>query len=213
MTIFLYAILFVIGTLIGSFCTLAVYRIPLKKNITHERSFCPNCNHKLNFLDLIPVFSYIFLRGKCRYCGKKIRKRYLILELLAGIITVLYALSFNFKLPMIEINNLVIFFLGIIYITSLTIIAGIDKEKKQVQKSVFLFNVIVTIVYIIYLFVVGQTNINRYAIYLFFMFSLACLLIYDIKAEKKRKKPFGFYISVIGIILIITQNAIINYFM
>ena len=53
-----YIAIFCIGTLFGSFFTLAVYRIPLKRDITHERSFCPNCNHKLNFLDTINFFKY-----------------------------------------------------------------------------------------------------------------------------------------------------------
>jgi len=167
MTIFLYFILFIIGTLIGSFCTLAVYRIPLKKDITHERSFCPNCNHKLAFLDLIPILSYVFLRGKCRYCGQKIRIRYLILEVLAGVAAVLFGLSFNFKFPIIELDKWIYFFFGILYITGLTIIAGIDKERKKIQMSVLVFCILVALTYIIYLFVVGQANINRYAIYLF----------------------------------------------
>ena len=51
MNTILYALIFIIGTLFGSFFTLAVYRIPLGKDITHERSFCPNCNHRLEFLD------------------------------------------------------------------------------------------------------------------------------------------------------------------
>ena len=72
----LYFLIFAMGTVFGSFSTLAIYRIPLKKNITTERSFCPNCNHKLAFFDLIPVLSYIFLGGKCRYCGKKIKPTY-----------------------------------------------------------------------------------------------------------------------------------------
>ena len=73
-------IVFIMGAFLGSFCTLAVYRIPLKQDITHERSYCPNCKHKLGFFDLFPIFSYIFLGGKCRYCKEKIRPRYLIIE-------------------------------------------------------------------------------------------------------------------------------------
>ena len=46
-----YSLIFIIGTLFGSFATLAVYRLPLKKDIVKERSFCPNCGHKLGFLD------------------------------------------------------------------------------------------------------------------------------------------------------------------
>ena len=72
------------------FFTLAVYRIPLRQDITHTRSYCPNCNHKLSFWDMIPIFSYIFLGGKCRYCKKEIRIRYLLLEVLSGVVFVLF---------------------------------------------------------------------------------------------------------------------------
>ena len=210
MTIFLYAILFAIGSLIGSFCTLAVYRLPLGKDITHERSFCPNCNHKLNFLDLIPILSYVFLRGKCRYCGKKIRPRYLILEILAGLIAVLLGVSFDIK-P-IEISKLILLLFSIVYVTGLVIIAGIDKEKKQIQKSVLIFNWVVTATYMIYLFIVEDANINRYAIYLFFMFALTIVRILDLKQE--RHWAAGLYICVINIIAIIIHNYILfHYFL
>ena len=69
----IYGLIFIIGTLFGSFFTLAVYRIPLGLDITHEHSFCPKCNAKLKFIDLIPILSYISARGKCRYCKEKIR--------------------------------------------------------------------------------------------------------------------------------------------
>ncbi len=79
-------LIFIMGTVFGSFFTLAVYRIPLGIDITHKRSFCPKCNHRLEFIDLIPIFSYIFLKGKCRYCGEKVRIRYLLLEVLSGLV-------------------------------------------------------------------------------------------------------------------------------
>ena len=65
-------IIFILGIYFGSFFTLATYRLPKGEDITHTHSYCPNCNHKLGILDLIPVFSYLFLRGKCRYCKNKI---------------------------------------------------------------------------------------------------------------------------------------------
>ena len=80
--IIFYIIVYIIGVLIGSFLTLAIYRIPKKENITHTRSYCPHCNHRLNFLDLIPIISYIILKGKCRYCNEKIGYRYIKIELL-----------------------------------------------------------------------------------------------------------------------------------
>ena len=98
MNTILYALIFIIGTLFGSFFTLAVYRIPLGKDIIHERSFCPNCNHKLGFFDLIPILSYIFLGGKCRYCKTKISAQYPVIEAVNGFGYVLIFImnGFNF---------------------------------------------------------------------------------------------------------------------
>ena len=78
MDILLYILIFIMGTVFGSFFSLAIYRIPKNQDITHKPSYCPNCHHKLGFLDLVPIFSYIFLLGKCRYCKEKIRPRYII---------------------------------------------------------------------------------------------------------------------------------------
>ena len=68
MSTILYIYIFLIGITFGSFFTLATYRIPKREDIIHTRSYCPKCKHKLSFWDMIPVFSYIFLKGKCRYC-------------------------------------------------------------------------------------------------------------------------------------------------
>ena len=81
------------GITFGSFYTLAVYRIPKGQDITHTHSYCPNCNHRLEFLDMIPIFSYIFLGGKCRYCKQKIKPRYLLFEVFSGLTFLLFALT------------------------------------------------------------------------------------------------------------------------
>ena len=59
----IYIIIFLIGAMFGSFFTLAVYRIPRREDITHTRSYCPKCNHKLGFFDMFPILSYIILYG------------------------------------------------------------------------------------------------------------------------------------------------------
>ena len=185
MNTILYALIFIIGTLFGSFFTLAVYRIPLGKDITHERSFCPNCNHKLGFFDLIPILSYIFLGGKCRYCKQKIRPRYLLLEIASGIIFVLFAVSLRLNLFITNINTWVYFVFGIFYLVSLVIIAGIDKEKIKVQKSVLLFGFIVQALYIIYLYIVEEKfNIYRYVIYLGIIVILVLIDIFILRSRK-----------------------------
>ena len=161
----IYFLIFIIGTLFGSFFTLAVYRIPIKQSIMYGRSYCPKCNHRLEFLDLIPILSYVFLRGKCRYCKEKIRPRYLALELLSGITFLLFALSLKINLYNLNINKLVYLCFGMLYLATLFIIAGIEKEKHYISKSVLVFGLILEIVYIIYLYIVG-VSIYKYVIYL-----------------------------------------------
>lgn len=89
---------FIIGTLFGSFFTLATYRIPRKQDIVFKRSYCPNCEHELGFFDLIPVLSYIFLGGKCKYCKQKISIRYPLFELSNGAVFVFMYKIFGFNL-------------------------------------------------------------------------------------------------------------------
>ena len=103
----LYIFIFAIGITFGSFYTLAVYRIPKTQDILHTHSYCPKCGHKLGFFDLIPLFSYIFLGAKCRYCGDKIRPRYFIIELLSGLFFMLLSFLMNFltKIVLLHIKH------------------------------------------------------------------------------------------------------------
>ncbi|NPV88901.1 prepilin peptidase [Coprothermobacteraceae bacterium] len=78
------ALLFVVGLIMGSFLNVVIYRLPRGENIVHPPSHCPNCGHRLVALDLVPVLSYVFLGGKCRYCGANISLRYPLVELLTG---------------------------------------------------------------------------------------------------------------------------------
>ena len=151
MEIFFYIIIFMIGITFGSFYTLAVYRIPKGQDITHTHSYCPNCNHKLNIFDLIPIFSYIFLGGKCRYCKQKIRPRYLILEALSGLffVAVAYLMGLSvYEFDKIKIIEYVFF---VLYFTFIVLMAGIDKEYRTINKPVLMYGVIVSIMYIVYL--------------------------------------------------------------
>lgn len=185
-----YIAIFCIGTLFGSFFTLAVYRIPLKRDITHERSFCPNCNHKLTFLDLIPIFSYICLGGKCRYCKQKIRPRYLLLEILSGVVFVLFAISIKLNVLDSSLSTIVYFVFGLLYLATLFIIAGIDKEKIKVEKSVLLFGYIVEALYIVYLYIVEKDpNIYRYVIYLAIIGILVVLDTMILRRKAKNSYP------------------------
>ena len=181
----IYFYIFLMGITFGSFFTLAVYRIPLGQDITHNRSYCPNCNHKLSNLDLIPLFSYIFLRGKCRYCKEKIRPRYFLLELFSGIVFILFALSIKMSIYTINISKIIYFIFGLLYIAGLFIISGIEKEKIQIQTSLLIYLIVIESFYIIYLYIVEKANIYRYVIQ---YIAIAILMIFNVIYYKKKLK-------------------------
>jgi len=84
--------IFIFGLIIGSFLNCVIWRIYKGESFLLGKSYCPHCRHDLNVLDLIPLLSYLFLRRKCRYCGKKISIQYPLVELAT-------ALSFVFVVP------------------------------------------------------------------------------------------------------------------
>ncbi len=88
-SIVFYIFVFIFGIIIGSFLNVCILRIPLKETIVTERSHCMKCGHNLAWYDLFPLFSYLFLGGKCRYCKAKISKQYPIIEFTNGVFAVL----------------------------------------------------------------------------------------------------------------------------
>lgn len=88
-TILLYIMIFLFGIVIGSFLNVCIYRIPKKEDIVKVNSHCMSCNYNLKWYDLIPLFSYIFLGGRCRKCKAKISIQYPLIEGLNGILYVL----------------------------------------------------------------------------------------------------------------------------
>ena len=86
-------VLFIIGTFFGSFYCCISNRLSKNESIIRPGSHCENCNHRLTWYELIPVFSYIFLGGKCSKCKIRLSKEYLITEIITGL---LFALCFYF---------------------------------------------------------------------------------------------------------------------
>ena len=82
---FIFTLVFVWGLAIGSFINVLIYRLPEGEDIVIKPSHCMTCGQRIKFYDLIPVFSYLFLRGKCRHCGEKISIQYPLIELLTAI--------------------------------------------------------------------------------------------------------------------------------
>lgn len=202
--IIFYIAFYIIGVVLGSFFTLATYRIPLKQDILYTRSYCPKCNNKLKSLDLIPILSYIFLGGQCRYCHEKISPRYIIIEMFSGLFYLLFVMSLKIDIYNIKFFKIVNLVYGTLIISAFFIIGGIAKEHKILSKGTVLFGLIVSVLYMIYLYIV-QCNIYRYIIY-FVVISMLFILGKLIKNINYKK-----YYNILVLLLfsIISTNEII----
>ncbi len=108
--LFFYLTVFILGLAAGSFLNCVIYRLEKEKSFLWGRSFCPHCKHQLSWQDLIPVFSFLILRGKCRYCQQKISLQYPLVELATAILFV-FVTTYNFQFTTYNFLNTCFLFL------------------------------------------------------------------------------------------------------
>lgn len=101
MTVYIAVCTVLFGLLIGSFLNVCIFRIPEKQSIAFPPSHCMSCGHKLGVLDLFPLFSYIFLGGKCRYCKARISIQYPFVEFLNALLYLLGFYKFGLSLQFV----------------------------------------------------------------------------------------------------------------
>ena len=106
-----YIIAFVFGSIWGSFANVCIYRLPANKNVATGRSCCPNCNKLIKWYDNIPIISFLFLKGVCRNCSKKINTQYLLVELISG-----FSFAICYYFFGVSITTLLFFILTICFI-------------------------------------------------------------------------------------------------
>ena len=161
---------YIIGTLFGSFLTLATYRIPRGQDILVKRSYCPNCKHNLEFFDLIPVLSYIFHGGKCKYCKEKISVRYIIFEIVNGLVFLVTYLIFDLTyITFIILLTYIILFLIIgSYVMKIKMIKeekyknSEEKSKKNIKKGVFITEIVIASVVFAIFFTTSLVTVRNY---------------------------------------------------
>jgi len=116
-----------LGLFMGSFLNVCIDRLPQEQSILKPPSHCSACNHKLGILDLIPLFSYLWLRGRCRYCRAPIPLRLPIVEGITGLLFTLLYWKFGLGLELA---------ISLIYACWLTVIFVIDLENQLVLDKV-----------------------------------------------------------------------------
>ena len=129
--------IFILGLLLGSFLNVVILRIPKDESVVFGASHCYSCNKALKPWHNIPLFSWLFLRGKCSYCKSSISAQYPIIELLSGLIFVAIANKYGVSLPVL--------FIGFSFLTLLAL-SMIDFKYKMVPDSLNLLAIFFAII-------------------------------------------------------------------
>jgi leader peptidase (prepilin peptidase)/N-methyltransferase len=189
LSVLFYIILFLYAIIIGSFLNVCILRIPLKETIVSKRSHCMSCGHQLAWYDLFPLFSYLFLRGKCRYCKAKISKQYPIIEFLNGIFTVLcFAIGGFWPHEIIAIYRMDIFIysIGVLLLSAilcsvLIVITVIDWRTFEIPLGANIVILVLGLIRLIWnIFVFGAEGDWLEYVVGFFIVSIPLAMIYYI---------------------------------
>lgn len=136
LNLILYIAILIIGLIIGSFLNVCIYRIPNEESINFPPSHCQHCKHRLDVLDLIPILSYLCLKGKCRYCEGKISSQYALIELINGLAYVYCFYHFGFSIEAV---------LACIFVSVVLVLTLIDWRYMILPTGVVIFGSIVAI--------------------------------------------------------------------
>ena len=150
MEIYYSTVFFILGTILGSFLNVVIYRTPLNESIVHGRSHCPKCNHVLSPLELIPVMSFAFLQGKCKECKSPISVRYPLIEILTGILFLI-----SFKTFGMTIQLPISFFLSLILIS----ITMIDIDTMEIKDR---FQILLLVLAILNIFISTNSILDHF---------------------------------------------------
>lgn len=127
-------LVFIFGSIVGSFLNVCIYRMPHSESVVWPGSHCPNCKKRIPWYDNIPFLSYIFLRGRCRFCKEKISFIYIIVELLT-------ALMFLFIFSRCGLTY--DFFFYIIFVCGLIVATFIDMKHRIIPDEISIGGIIV----------------------------------------------------------------------
>ncbi len=184
------SLVFVLGLVFGSFYNVVIYRVPLEMSIMKGRSMCTSCGHTLTAIELIPVLSIIIQRFKCRNCKQPISPRYLVVELLTGLLWLLSYSILKEEGPWMVAS-------GCLLVSLAIIVAYIDYDTQYISDSVL---VVFLLARLVVIYMTGESYITM----LWSMLTGALLygLIYYGAKSYYKKEAFGmgdiFYLAVLG---------------
>ena len=190
-------VFFIVGLVFGSFYNVVGLRLCKNENILFPSSHCPKCNHKLKPYELIPVFSYIFLKGKCKKCKEKISIMYPFVELCTGILFAISFYRYGFSIEII---------LALLLSSLFMIIVVTDLNYYIIPDSIIVFFGILIFIYDI--ISKGILDACTYAVYGLIMFLLMYLLMKFGNAVFKKESLGGGDIKLMGILGMINKPLV-----
>jgi leader peptidase (prepilin peptidase)/N-methyltransferase len=127
----IFIVIFLLGTIVGSFLNVVIYRFNTSRSVVVGRSICMNCSHTLNWYEMIPVLSFLIQKGRCRSCATTISHQYPIVEFITGIIFAIIAYHF---LPILSISvNTFVFLLSFfVFIFSILIVISVYDIRHKI---------------------------------------------------------------------------------
>ena len=161
------------GMCIFSFLNVVIYRVPRHMNFITGRSHCTRCGHALSGLDMIPVVSWLCLRGKCRYCKAPVSARYTVVELLGGMLALLSVYQYGFQWKALTVFA---------FFAVLTAVAFVDADTMEIPDG----------------FVIAAALVGVISIFVFPEISLVSRLIGDIKLMAACGIVMGWKISLLA---------------
>ena len=134
----IYITIFLFGIVIGSFLNVCIFRIPNHETVVTERSHCMNCGYQLSWYDMVPVFSWLCLGGKCRKCKAPISPQYPIVEAVNGILYVVVFAVNGFSLESI---------LYCLFVSALLVLSVIDWRTYEIPIGINIFILVLGILH------------------------------------------------------------------
>lgn len=138
LVLIVFSYIFLLGIIVGSFLNVCICRIPKEEDIVVTRSHCMSCGYTLKWLDLIPIFSWVALRGRCRQCGEKVSLQYPLVECLNGILWVVTFIRCGFS-----VNTVLI----CLMISALLVLSVIDFRTYEIPFGINMFIFIIAAVH------------------------------------------------------------------
>lgn len=127
------ATVFLVGLFIGSFLNVCICRIPREESLVYPPSHCPACQERIKWVDLVPVLSYLSLKGRCRSCGTGISPQYPLVELLNGFLWLLLYLQWGLSLHLLK---------ALLFTSLLVVISFIDYHRQIIPDGLNLAGVV-----------------------------------------------------------------------